>query len=558
MLPPRLERSHDVRFVRPSQGCLWLGTRQVKRGNATLAGVLFLVFLSTGFIGVVNHEMWRDELEAWATARESSSIANLFENLRYAGHPGLWYLFLYLLTRFTRNPVAMQLLHLAFAGTVVYLFGRFSPFTKGQKIVFSFGYFPFYEYALISRDYVLGVLLLFTFCALFRTRTKGYLLLSTILLLLANTTVYGTIIAISLGLTLLFECVVDTGMRRSMSARRWDVFFSLLVFVLGLVSAIFQLMQPSDSGFHVTWDAGLRAGWVVATLTAVWKSYIPMPNLFNYQFWNTNLLMDGPMQVPAVVCAALSLVLLAFSLTLLARKPVALFLYLSGTFGILLFSHVFPYIRFWGSLRHHGHLFMVFVASLWIAGHYGESELTSRRLKGLTGLASRYGSRCVTALLAVHLAAGIVALGFDVLHPFSASKEAAKFIQTQQMADMLIVGTEDHIVSPLAALLDRRIYYLESDGIGTFIVQDNKRKKVSPYQILGKVNQLITQREMDILLVVSYNLAPLFATSRGASPDRDLNLSISGLSAHTRTIVPDEQYFLYVVQRKNDEGLKRE
>ena len=106
--------------------------------------VLVIAFLVLGLIGVFNHEMWRDELQAWMIARDSSSLIDLYNNLRYEGHPSLWYIFLYAITRFTDNPLAMQLFHLLIASGTIYVFAKFSPFTKLQKILFTFGYFPFY------------------------------------------------------------------------------------------------------------------------------------------------------------------------------------------------------------------------------------------------------------------------------------------------------------------------------------------------------------------------------------------------------------------------------
>ena len=59
-----------------------------------------LPFIITGFyfllsiIGILNHEMWRDELQAWMVAIDAHSIAQLFQNVKYEGHPALWHLFL--------------------------------------------------------------------------------------------------------------------------------------------------------------------------------------------------------------------------------------------------------------------------------------------------------------------------------------------------------------------------------------------------------------------------------------------------------------------------------
>src|SRR4028118_1736800 len=145
--------------------------------------VLFfsLIFFFLGLIAILNHSMWRDELNVWLITRDSHSVEELFYNIKYEGHPALWYLCLYLLNQFSSNPVTMQIFHLLISTGLIYIFIRFSPFSKLQKVLFAFGYLPFYEYLVISRNYALGILLIFAFCTLFPTRKKSYLSLSLIL-----------------------------------------------------------------------------------------------------------------------------------------------------------------------------------------------------------------------------------------------------------------------------------------------------------------------------------------------------------------------------------------
>ena len=521
------------------------------KSNAAFTALLVSAFLCLGFVGIMHHEMWRDELQPWLIGRDSSSIKNLFDNLRYEGHPGLWYAILYVLSRFTHDPAAMQVSHLMIAAGTVYLFARFSPFTKAQKVLFSFGYFPFYEYGIISRNYALGILCIFSFCALFPMRTKSYLIPSSILLVLANTSVYGSIIAMSLGLTLLFESVIDERMRRSLSARKWDLISSLLIFAFGIVIAIFQVIPPRDRalGFAGKGLAGFQPSRLIVTLTIIWGSYIPIPDFFTYHFWNTNIVwntslfpsLDVPthirdINIRDIVCAVLSLGLLAFSLALFARKPVPCFSYLSGTFGILAFT----YLIYFGRLVHHGHLFILFVACVWISRYYGETRPPIRFVESFADSAHRFGNRFVMVLLYAHLAAGIIAFRLDFFNPFSASKEVSSFIKGNHLADMLIVGSIDYAASPLSGFLDRKIYYPESDRFGSFIIWDSKRKKVSPHELLEKVRELIAQRKRAILLVLNHRL--------GVRRD---DLSVFELSEFTRSIVPDEKYYVYLAQNKD-------
>ncbi len=51
---------------------------------------LLLVFFSLGATLILTHALWQDEWQAWLLARDSRSLAELFHNLRYEGHPALW------------------------------------------------------------------------------------------------------------------------------------------------------------------------------------------------------------------------------------------------------------------------------------------------------------------------------------------------------------------------------------------------------------------------------------------------------------------------------------
>jgi len=61
--------------------------------------IIASLFLLLNLSSLVFHEMWRDELQAWLIARDSKNILELFINLKYEGHPALWYLLLTPLTK---------------------------------------------------------------------------------------------------------------------------------------------------------------------------------------------------------------------------------------------------------------------------------------------------------------------------------------------------------------------------------------------------------------------------------------------------------------------------
>lgn len=511
------------------------GLNFVSKEDATWIKVLVSIFLLLGLIGILNHEMWRDELQAWMIAKDSLSLTDLYRNLRYEGHPSLWYIFLYVITRFTDNPLAMQFLHLLIANGTIYVFAKFSPFTKLQKILFTFGYFPFYEYHLISRNYSLGVLLIFLFCHSFTKSRRNYLILSIILAFLANTNVYGLIIAISLAITIIFEKLFS---KSSDPINRLS-FTNIAILTCSITIAIVQIVPPNDAKFQGIVKQNLTLinhinYFLFTILPSVWKSYIHIPNFFDYNFWNTNIFINDDSSKLILVCVCLlSLVLLLSAIALFNQKPVVLFAYTFGTCSLLWFA----YEKFFGSLRHHGHLFVLFIACVWISTFYPESDrAVIYPIKGLSKFLSDRKNTYINILLCIHLLSGVYAYSMDLIHPFSASKEVAKFLSRQQLNDVLIIGSQDNEVSPIAALLNKPIYYLESDRFGSFINWNQKKKLDFKAAASNKISTLTKQNDKTVLLILSHKLDVKI-------PD----IYLTEIYNSSQSIAPGETYYLYQV-----------
>lgn len=488
-----------------------------------LKGVV-LAFLGLGLLLLVNHEMWCDEMQAWLIARDSNSIGELFQNLRYEGHPGLWHSALYLLSRFTTQPLAMQWLHLILATGAVYIFLKYAPFTKWQKLLFVFGYFPFFEYAAISRNYAVGVLLIFGFCALKQTGlAKKYLLLSGTLFLLSQTNVYALIIAVSLGAALIWEFFLKRDLRPLPAAQTGELIFSLAIFLLGLAIAVVQIVPPVDSGFAVDWHFGFDLKRFTGTVSTIWRSYVPLP-LLQYNFWDTNII------TPPYLQFYLSGLLLIFALALFVRKPLILFVYAVGTLGIFLFT----YTKYPGSLRHHGHLFLLLIACLWLAGSYPDRKRGAAWINKLSDFAQNHQNKFIVLILSAHLVAGMIAYSSDLFCPFSGSKEIAQFISDNRMDKMILVADEDDAGSAVAGYLSCRIHYPCSDRYGSFVIWDQKRRPLQPGEIIRKAREIMKRQGNDVLLILNYKL-------EGAGP------SLPMVKSAEKSIVATENYYLYLM-----------
>lgn len=501
-------------------------TEQSPKETRAFALALTAAFFAVALVTVLNHEMWRDELQAWLIAAGSRTFPELVWNMRYDGHPPLWYLLLYALSRLTDDPSAMKFLHLGVATVSTYFFARRAPFTRLQKTLFAFGYFPLYEYAAISRNYALGVLAVFAFCAAYRAgaERKKYLLLSTALALLANTSVYGMMIALALALMLAYEIIAAPGARALLASRRRALLGACAVFAAGAGFSAAQMLPPPDGGNIIGWRFYESLSDVANVLRVVWRGFAPLP-VPSYHFWNSNLV--GPPVAAILACAVL-----AAALLMLARRRAAFVAFAAGASGMLLFTLA----KFHGYNRHHGHFFVLFVACLWIAAVSPRAEEFGHPavMRAARFLEARKG-RILVALLSVHVAAAAVACVMDWRHHFSHNQRVAQFVREEGYDELYIVADEDAMVSPLTAYLGRKIYYPRGDREGTFIVWDAHWRFWPQQNALDAARRKAVERGEDVLIISNYRLG---ARDPGVVPVREF----------TGSIVGDDEYYLYLVR----------
>ncbi len=115
------------------------------------AGVT-LAFLAINCWLVFRHAMWRDEWAVWLVTR-ASSLGEVWAQTRCRGHPIGWYLSAWALDRLGAYPWGLKVLHILISTTTIYLLCARGPFSRVQKFLFAFGYFPLFEWGTIMRCY---------------------------------------------------------------------------------------------------------------------------------------------------------------------------------------------------------------------------------------------------------------------------------------------------------------------------------------------------------------------------------------------------------------------
>jgi len=491
----------------------------------------YALFLAAG---IARHELWRDEAQSWLIVRDAGSWRNLFHLLGYEGHPAVWYLLLRPLTYITHSPTAMQVLHGVIATTAAFVFVRFSPFTRAQKVLWCFGYYSLFEYGIISRNYSLGVLLLWTLCALWPRRRWAVIAMAIVLALLVNTNVFAALIAGGFAVVWLG----DTWWRRSRDSTAADASSTRLrwAFALSILSAasafcLWTVYPAEDSLIRPAVARGHDAGATRAFLkhaarcfADIWQSYVPIPDLMTRRFWNTNVLhLDTRMGL--VTGVTLSVGLLIAAVWSLRRSRAAVAMYLVAT--TLLVTGIAALLP--DAMRHVGHLALAFITCAWVA-----------RLERPTDAASAESNvSLLTVLLAAQFLAGMYATTIDLRRPFSSGDEAARWLRENGLADAAIVGDVAHRYSPLVARLDTRIYYPVRRAWGSYALLDQAKKDATPQEVADACRSLLTEGRAVILITTR----PL------ADPPGDLRYE--PLAAFTGSVTR-ESYRLYRVLPAGD------
>jgi hypothetical protein len=488
--------------------------------------LLTAIFIACGMILVAHHEMWRDELQAWLIARDSANVRDLFAHLKYEGHPGLWYLCLWPLTHHFPTPVAMQYFHLGIAAASVYVLARYSPFSRTEKVLIAFGYFFFYEYAVISRNYAPGVLLVFSVCALFPRRYTRPVSMAMVLGLLAHTNVLGTIMSLALGGALVLEWLLDRSHGVIPALPAWRYAFAAFIFAAAVVAAVMQMNPPGDSGFAAGWRFAVDPDGLKDLLKALVEGYLPLPK-FKLHFWNTNLFVSR---------SPIHNLLLAGGLVYLfgrglRHRPAALAFFVGCTGAMLAFF----YVKLAGAPRHHGFLFVTVIAAAWL-GHLCREVKGPRIFAQVPGLSAAHAARLFTVVLGIHVLGGLTAALQDYRNVFSNAMQTAGFLRENNLQDALIVGNTDFAAAAVDGYLDpRQFFYPMGNRFGSFVVWDNRRAPVDEATLLTAARELGHRQARQAVLIVNQPLSPAGRAQAG----------IDELGKFTRAVVRDEDYFVY-------------
>ena len=353
--------------------------------------------------GIWHHEPWSDEALPWMIARDTD-LRGFFDLIfhNWDRHPGLFHTLLLPFVKLGLPYFTQAVLNGFFALAAAFLFMAKAPFSRIFRYLFFFSYYMLYEYSVITRPYMLAILLLFVIAAFYSKRSERPLMYAVLITLLLHSDYIVFGLAAGLIGAFIFEHRSEIGKNR----RLWG---PLAIMVLN-AAWVFWMGRSLPPGHH---EYGQKLIFNIQNITqAIANAFSPFADQVIYSSFI----------LPAALWGG---VLILFLVFVSMRKNLPSVLILGSSLSYLIF--VFTFLHK-GDYRHHGFILLSVIFTLWITAEPPAAERAGRTLPGW------FNARAVAiSILSLFLVLGLQNDFFvyqqEYFLPFSGAKDMAHAIR---------------------------------------------------------------------------------------------------------------------------------
>lgn len=434
--------------------------------------LIFVAYIILLAITVSSHEPWMDEAQPWLHAKDFGIFEILTRNLRYDGHPALWYLLVMIPAALGLPYFSINVLSAVCAAAGVFLFLRYSPFPLIIKALFPFTYFTFFQYGVVSRSYCLVPLFLFLIAIKYEKKLEQPILYALLLSLFANVSAHTWLIACAFFAIYLFDLV--RAWRPLDKALKIRQLAAVFIFALGAGFVVFTLAPPSDQSFARENNYSLLNFWESST-----------------RMISGSLVMDEWSRFADLQIVA-SLLILAATFLWLRRKRLTLLYSLPLALNLIFLA--VKYRNLW----HEGILFFLWIFVLWLSFAKRENEKRSILARAVLAM--------LTIVLAVQVYWSAYAIRFDLSQPYSGGYATAKYIKENGLENkrIFVSGWKSIAILPY---FDHNIFYNHNNGSNQRIWFWSTANP-TPVGYYPELVDLIKTEKPDAVIIASDHLEP--------------------------------------------------
>lgn len=397
----------------------------------------YLIFLT---LNLREHELWRDELQAWLIAKVSSNPLDVISNVRYEGRPPLWHEILWILSRLNESPDSMKILNFILISSSVILISRIKNINSILFAGLIYGFYFAYGYSTVSRDYTLILFLVSILVYLESNNRNNLAKISACFLLFTN--IFG----------LMFSIGYLTLCKYRSVRIRWKLVDTVesFSFLILTISAIFLVIPPSDSNIFAKPSLSSISNFSETQFRRAFSAFA-MPFLPFHE--PNDLSKIAIVSVIFITCFFLSLQAKVFIV------PIIIMLLINGLFG---------YDFYWW---HKGVFLLAFLFALYLTNLEANKFSRGKAFKTIVSL-----------IVAFQLLGTVFGNGKDFRSstPYSNSKSAAEFVYSVCSKDCVLVSDNSIYSSSISAYLGGKpIYSLPEKDFVTYKKWKEFRGEVS-------------------------------------------------------------------------------
>ena len=386
------------------------------------------------------HEPWRDEAQSWLLARDADPWTLLSYLAGHEATPVLWHLINMPFAQADFPFVTQRLINAVFVIAAAWLVLWRAPVPPWVRLGVVFSGYLIFEYNAVARSYALGAMLLFLALALDAARARRPVLYGAVLGLLANTHVFGLLLAFGLGLGWLRD------LRRG---NRAAILAGMAVALAAGLLAVWQILPPDDNLRSVT-----AGGGVVPPQGPNWPRALYAAGLaLAPDFWKAQPFgATSPAGLAGV--AGIWLILL-WRIRAVPRGAVLVLVMATGMIYLALFERRID-------ARHATHLMLAYTGALWLGGATIWRGRLAMEILHRTVLAGVLGLSSMSGLYDVYR---------DVGNAYAPGRGMALYIREAGLTDRTIVADRAPQGSAVLPYLPgTRLYYPALDEFGTYII----------------------------------------------------------------------------------------
>jgi hypothetical protein len=485
-------------------------------------GLVADITIAASFIGlmlvqITRHQMWRDETNAWGLVLASHTLPELFHNLHYEGHPGLWHLLLWGASWVSPDPAAMKAEQAASAAGFILLIALKSPFSRVERILLLLNFYLVFEYAVVSRNYGIGVLLALAYAQLRVTRPDRSVLNATLLGLLANTNIYAALLSGALACEAMLDRLVESQWTVWRTIRRLAP--AAAIYLAFIVFCAITIKPAVDISWRTT-TYPLKHALDVDQLQHVLLAYlgvglVPIIRSLYYASFANYTLLDLTL-LPILWAAVVWMFWPDWRPLLIVGLTAA---------GAIVFGQlIYP-----GWIRHWGIVFLGFVVAYWLHRHW------------------RPRRSCIAmVLLTLGAVCGLQEVANEATQPYSMAAQAAEWLRRHEPLDAVLIGTPDSSTAGVAVLLGQPMYFLDCSCTDTFVRFTRRRDAY-------RISQLPVRLATALQSIGAY--PAILITAEPLSADmlttiEALHISAQPVAAFSGAYISGEDFYLYEVAKR--------